>query len=215
MVKELESLFLPLIDPETTLEEASASLDKLERNGIDQVPWPSFQDKTKVSFALAHATDCLLLKFYVNEEAIRARHTKTNEPVYEDSCVEMFIAFEGEKEYYNFEFNLLGSCLSAFGSGREDRKLLAESALARIKSQTVLQRNPQEELPFSWQLTLLIPLEVFCFHKITQLKGLKARGNFFKCGDKLPEAHYLSWNGIKAQNPDFHLAEFFGELHFI
>lgn len=215
MMKQLEAVFLPALDQSTPLEEISASLDKLERNRIDEAPWPAFNYKPKVNFALAHGQDCLFLKFNVSEEAIRAVYAKTHEPVYKDSCVEMFIAFKGEKEYYNLEFNLLGTCLSAYGSGRENRKGLPEVELARIKSLSLLSRSPQLQPAFQWQLTLMIPLEVFCFHEIKQLKETEARANFFKCGDDLPNPHFLSWNNIVAEEPDFHLPAFFGNLHFV
>lgn len=214
-MKQLEVPYLPAIWKDAPVEEVSGFLDKLGRHPIDQEPWPEYNYKAKVSFVLAHANEGLLLKFYVSEEAIRARYTKTNEPVYEDSCVEMFLAFKGEDKYYNFEFNLLGTCLSAFGSGRKNRKLLPEKVIAKIKSFTVFRRNPQEQVEFHWQLTLLIPLEVFCFHEITRLKGIEAKANFFKCGDNLPIPHFLSMNNIKAEKPDFHLPEFFSDLHFL
>jgi hypothetical protein len=46
------------------------------------------------------------------------------------------------------------------------------------------------------------------------LKGKTCRANFYKCGDDLPEPHFLSWNNIIADKPDFHLPQYFGTLTF-
>ena len=38
--------------------------------------------------------------------------------------------------------------------------------------------------------------------------------NFYKCGDKQVEPHYLSWNPVLTDNPDFHRPEYFGKVIF-
>ena len=38
--------------------------------------------------------------------------------------------------------------------------------------------------------------------------------NFYKCGDKLQTPHFLSWNPIDLEKPNFHCPEFFGMLRF-
>jgi hypothetical protein len=43
---------------------------------------------------------------------------------------------------------------------------------------------------------------------------MKARGNFYKCGDSLSVPHFLSWQPIDNPTPNFHLEKFFGELDF-
>ena len=39
-------------------------------------------------------------------------------------------------------------------------------------------------------------------------------GNFFKCGDLTEQAHYLSWNPVTSEQPDFHRPQDFGLLRF-
>ena len=36
-----------------------------------------------------------------------------------------------------------------------------------------------------------------------------------KCGDDLTVPHFLSWNPIKTEKPDFHRPEFFGTVKFV
>ena len=42
----------------------------------------------------------------------------------------------------------------------------------------------------------------------------KIRGNFYKCGDLTAQEHYLAWNRVDAERPDFHLPKYFGALIF-
>jgi hypothetical protein len=42
--------------------------------------------------------------------------------------------------------------------------------------------------------------------------GATLRANFYKCGDELQVPHFLSWNPIGVETPDFHRPEFFGKL---
>jgi hypothetical protein len=39
-------------------------------------------------------------------------------------------------------------------------------------------------------------------------------GNVYKCGDAMPQAHYLTWNPIGTSRPDYHRPEYFGYLKF-
>ena len=54
------------------------------------------------------------------------------------------------------------------------------------------------------------PLPPFC--RWQERDVLKA--NFYKCGDKLSVPHYLSWNPVTTEKPDFHRPEYFGLLEF-
>lgn len=199
-------------------DSLSEVLDQLEKHPIAEMPWPAYAYRPDVSFSLAHFDEGIGLKYYVREQAVRAHYRQANDPVYRDSCVEFFLCFGDEKEYYNFEFNCLGTCLLGFGSGRAQRLPLQESVIAQIKRQaTLISRSPTDGAApsFDWQLTLLIPVDVFSRHSIDSLSGMKARANFYKCGDDLPQPHYLAWNNIDTPQPDFHQPDFFGEVQFL
>src|SRR5256885_2355399 len=116
--------YLNHIDRNASMEDISAALDKAERHDIQQMPWPEFSYKPYVLFSIAHAGNCILLKYFVREKTIRAAHHTDNEPVYEDSCVEFFISLGRDDAYYNFEFNCEGVCLFGFGKNRSERKLI-------------------------------------------------------------------------------------------
>ena len=46
------------------------------------------------------------------------------------------------------------------------------------------------------------------------LDGKEIKANFYKCGDELQTPHFLSWNPIQIEQPDFHRPDFFGTLEF-
>jgi len=55
---------------------------------------------------------------------------------------------------------------------------------------------------------------VFFKHRIGSLGGKTVRANFYKCGDELQTPHFLSWNPVRTERPDFHRPDFFGVLEF-
>ena len=134
--------------------------------------------------------------------------------MYKDSCVEFFIGFEGQGAYYNFEFNALGTTLAGYGINKQERELLDVSLVNEIKSIAANKIADDDTLPFNWELTVFIPFCVFYKHHVSTLKGVNCTGNFYKCGDELPEPHFLCWNNIIADKPNFHLPQYFGNIIF-
>jgi len=176
--------------------------------------WDYFSD-VKASFSLQHEENNIYIRFKVNESNSKAVYTNFNEPVYEDSCVEFFISFD-HKYYYNLEFNCIGNILGGYGANKQNRDWLKEDELKKIKTTPSLGFNKIEIIkhPIEWSLEAIIPKEIFSFDKIASFNGVKAKGNFYKCGDKQVQPHYLSWNPIKSECPNFHLPEYFGEIEF-
>lgn len=203
------------INKESSLQKISAELDKLKKIPVDKAPWPAFAYKPEVNFTIAY-NDCIFIKYFVNEQYMRAMYNKANEPVYKDSCVEFFVSFDDGAGYYNAEFNCIGTCLLGFGSGRTERELLPENIISKIRHLSVINiSNDKPNSGANWELVLMIPLEVFAYHEIHSLKSQRCKGNFFKCGDDLPEPHFITWNNIISEEPDFHLPQFFGEINFV
>jgi len=201
---------------ESSIENISSLLNAMDRHPIQAMPWPSFSYKPDVGFAIAHNDNCIFLKYFISEKSIRALHRKTNDPVFQDSCVEFFISFDDDKEYYNLEFNCIGTCLLGFGKGRTARQLIGEEHIQKIKRHAVIESWNQEGATLNnWELTMIIPLEVFIYHSISSLGDRQCRVNFFKCGDELPEPHFLAWKHVESASPNFHLPEYFGTMQFI
>lgn len=216
-MKQIEIPFAEAFSKNANLGEVSKFLDTLDRVDIDTQSWPEYDYKPKVEFTMAHSGDCIFIKFSVVEKFIQALYRQNNEPVSKDSCVEFFIAVDNGGHYYNFEFNCIGTCKAGFGSkNRKERDDLVDAIIDQITRQSVINTGGYCNAGLiAWNLTVAIPLQAFCYSDIASFKGLKGGANFYKCGDDLPEPHFIAWNEVKAPEPDFHLPEFFGKIHFL
>ncbi len=169
----------------------------------------------EASFCISHDEQHIYLKYFVQELNIKAVHEKFNDPVYEDSCVEFFVSFD-KVSYYNLEFNCIGTILGAYGKNRNSRQQLDIDLLRKIKVKPSLGTNKINivDSKTKWTLDAVIPISVFKFSNLTSLKHKTAYCNFYKCGDKQVVPHFLSWNPVLTDEPDFHRPEYFGELDF-
>ena len=201
---------------EGNVKEVFCRMNTLERHSIGEVLWHESSLEPKVSFAIAYSDNCILLKYFVQENAIRVAHNLDNSPVHMDSCVEFFISFNEENYYYNLEFNSIGTCSFGFGKNSLDRLLIQQQDIGKIRRQALIESCVDKGISvIHWELSLVIPFEIFVFHKITSLMDVQCKANFYKCGDDLPTPHFLSWQRVISDTPNFHLPQFFGSLHFI
>ena len=214
----MNELFIKQIEAEkkVTLAEADHLLEtQTVTNSINTINWEEYPYLPKLSFRIGHINKEIWLKFYVEEKNILAQETRTNGDVYKDSCVEFFISVDG-KNYYNFEFSCIGTIHLAHGTGRGNREFVDKQTVEKIKIKSSLGNQPFEERSgnFKWEMMIRIPLECFAFDKITTLEKLKATANLYKCGDETSEPHYVTWNPVGTENPDYHQPEYFGKIYF-
>jgi len=211
----MNQLKIPYVDVSADKTELSNLFEELPFHSINQVSWNSYPYQPQVFFKIAYTDEAILLKYEVEEKYLRINSFQSNDPVYEDSCVEFFISFQPDL-YYNLEFNSLGIALIGYGGAdKSTRERLPNSLIEKIKSFSCIQSNTERE-GVKWGLSLYIPFEVFYKDEIDAktIRGYKASANFYKCGDLLPEPHFVSWKRIDAPDPNFHLPEFFGEVEF-
>lgn len=217
-MKTVEVRRLHFSEPLPGLDDISAELDsKCVRNPVDMVNWKDFDYKPSVSFSIGYTEKEIFLKYYVTEKWFRAEKTITNSAVYEDSCVEFFVSPADDSLYYNFEFNAIGTCLMGIGKARQNRMQVDPSVISMIRRKGSAGTRPigEQTGEFSWDLTIAIPAACFIKHNITDLSGKIFRANFYKCGDKLKIPHYLTWNPVGTEKPDYHRPEYFGLMKFI
>jgi len=166
----------------------------------------------------AAAAGSLLILYSVVERAVRARYPHDQDPVYTDSCVEFFFTAPPEESYYNLEWNPIGTMLAGYGRSRHERVRLSPAVLAGVERYPSLGRDLFELRAgplISWELLLVIPLNVIGLAGGVPLSGRLIRANVCKCGDELPEPHYLTWSPIDTPRPDFHRPEFFRPMKFL
>lgn len=193
----------------------SRYLRGFESQPIKSQPWPQHKTNASASFTIAHNCQNLILKFEVSEKELSASVRPINDEVHKDNCVELFISIGNEEAYYNLEFNCLGSAKIGYGQDKGSRVMLSKEVINQIQVYASLNYNINVPDPvFTWEIFLIIPKTTFQFSQISTFEGLKCRANFHKCGDNLLEPHFLTWNMIETEFPDFHQPKFFGELIF-
>lgn len=200
------------------MAEVSVAMDKLKQiNRIDKINWQLTEYKPDVYFKIAYCKKEIFLKYFVREEYVKAEKTGVNQDVYEDSCVEFFVS-PGQDDgiYYNFEFNSIGAFLAGSGTGRNNSKRTDPAMAGKIRCLPSLGYEPFPERSGyqEWTLTVAIHTDILFRHEIKELSGNEFRANFYKCGDALSIPHYLSWNPVLSEKPDFHRPEYFGIIHF-
>lgn len=187
-------------------------LNDLDWNAIDEAPWKAEYPYTpQAKFQIAYDQNGIYLHYDIDEEFVKGEFIRPNENIWEDSCVEFFVSFDGRKTYYNLEFNVLGTGLIGYGTAEKSSRnrlsaeeILTVDAISQIK--TVNGRK-------NWKQILIIPFSLFGL-TIADIEGKTIAANFYKCGDGLPNPHFLAWNNIENSKPNFHLPEFFGEIIF-
>lgn len=175
--------------------------------------WPTRKNHVPfVHLEIAHNKSMLFLQYNVKEQHVRAQNTQCNSNVWEDSCVEAFIAVKN-KTYFNFEFNAIGTCFASSGPNRNQRELFSEEEIKSIAIWSTMGATPFPERKgdISWRLIAGIPFKLLGINDSYQpSRALWA--NFYKCGNKLTSPHYLSYKKIETPTPDFHRPDFFTEM---
>ena len=157
---------------------------------------------------LCHSDTALFVRMEAVESQIRAELSSPIDPVCEDSCLEFFLAPRADdSRYFNFEFNPLGNFYIGFGHEIPNRSRLLP-----------LDAGQFDIRPFrtgrGWGITYRIPLS-FLRQSMPEcdFAGI-ADCNFYKCGDRTPVPHYLSWGKMSSETPNYHRRRDFARLVF-
>lgn len=199
-----------------TAEELNNIFATLEAEQIACCNWPEqFPYTPSASVKAFHNGEKLFLQFNVTEKDIHSVISENFGEVWTDPCVEIFIAPDAEG-YYNFECTCIGRMLVAHHRKEKETERMPLDTLATIERYPSLgtENFPLREGENRWSIIEVIPATALFNHNIESWEGKKMHVNFYKCGDNLPNPHFLSWNKIDFPRPNFHLQEFFGEVTF-
>lgn len=151
--------------------------------------------------------DRLYVRMEAKEKEIRAVLTDPLASVCCDSCLEFFLAPDvNDKRYFNLEWNPLGTIYLGFGAERETR-------IRQILPDPVsLFRAEPYRTADGWGITYSIPESFIRLYFPHFTLGQDMMGNMYKCGDDTAIPHYLAWNPLTSDHPDFHRRQDFGLL---
>lgn len=162
--------------------------------------------------AVARTEGHLAVIYHVRGLDLRAAALEDNGNSWEDSCCEFFVSDPSDGTYYNFELTCIGSLLASKRTSRTEKTDFTPVQLGRVIRHSSLERKYLEisDKVFSWTVALLIPFDLIGVDEDRLPCSLRA--NFYKCGDLTAHPHFLSWNPVGTEKPDFHRPDFFGEL---
>lgn len=213
----VKKISFPCKKPPIALVEKMMDSCSVEFHKIDCLNWKAYPYKPEVKFRIAWSNEEIYLQYKVKEKYVRAKFTEdSGAQPYKDSCVEFFMIPAEDSIYYNLEMNCIGTCTFAGGAKRQDRTRFGNDVTSQIRRSSTLGKNGFDTLTgdFEWSITIAVPLSIYSLSKVQSPGGRTIKANFYKCGDELPEPHYLSWNPINLEKPNFHTPNFFGEIYF-
>ncbi len=216
-MKQLSVLYIQSLDGADPKLANEILDDSGARASIDALNWaPEYNYKPITIFNVGRSSDSIFIKYNVHGSMIKAIYSKDQSPVYKDSCVEFFCRLPDSDHYFNFEFNCIGTCHAAKRKGRdEDVQPFSLEDLSLIKRYSSLGKRVFKEMEgmFEWDLTVKIPFSLIGIDPQNLPSHIFA--NFNKCADDTDSPHYVTWNPIVSEHPDFHHPEYFGKLLFI
>lgn len=212
-----QHLTIPRVDALGCIDNTQAIINLLDERGvrrtINSLNWPdAFPYRPLATFASAHNGKALWIDFLVRCNYLRAENYIDQSPVSEDSCVEVFLQPKAGGEYWNFEFNCIGTANASHRLVRPEPTRLTADELAVIERYPSCGKRPFCEVEglFTWNLLVKIPLSLM---GVDASQGpVEMLGNFYKCASGCTQPHYLSWSPIDTPKPDFHRPEYFGTI---
>lgn len=173
--------------------------------------------KPQTEASLLMTEQGLHVKFEVQESSPLTTSKVQQEPmlmVCQDSAVELFLAFsdlENDQNfkpalehcmYTNIEINSAGICYAKYGHSRKNRTAFSPEQIASLQIKTTIQDN-------KWSCELIVPRSL-----VKEMAGYDAFDgifalNLYKISESKEVEHYISFNRIEVDKPNFHLPEFF------
>lgn len=204
----------PKLDPANAAGWAGVPSDV-----IDCVNWPSDSPLRQTEFRILWCDDGLTLRYQCEDMAISAVATETNGRVWQDSCVEFFVAPNPERplNYYNFEMNCVGTFLMGthcdWAEGYMDRSQDIGIRVATTVPGPTKDTSPDDD--DGWSLVAHIPWQHFenDAARLPPRAGDLWRANVYRIGGKI-DTQCASWSPITHERPQFHTPECFGEIIF-
>ncbi len=170
---------------------------------------------------MAYDNSAIYIIFRVEDQYIKAVHSKNQEMVCRDSCVEFFFTPDNKsnKGYFNLEMNCGGVFLFNFQkSAKSGRIYIADEDIEQIEVAHTLPKLIENEITekTTWVVEYRIPFSVLkkYYNFSEPQNGTVWRANFYKCADRTSHPHWLTWAPVNSPRPNFHLPEYFGVIEF-
>ncbi len=170
----------------------------------------SFEEITAKA-QIAYSDEKLLIHLSTKEKNYRKVERDILGMPCEDSCLEFFFSpINGDKRYFNIEFNANACMFLGMGTSVDD--------LTRLTFVDEELFNPEiKENADGWEIFYSIPYSFITrfFKDFKAEKGGYIMANSYKCSDLGEKPHYYAWNPIvKLPRSSFHNPDCFGKMIF-
>ncbi len=196
----------------------------IEPLGVKHFHPQSSAHRPGVQAKLLYDDKGLYVFFNVKDRYVLSTHTKYQDSVCQDSCVEFFVQPKPDKGYFNFEINAGGTLLLTYIE-TPDRKTGADRKIAEVPwdlaKNVIIHHSlpeivaPEHTEPVEWHVEYFIPFSIFepFLGPLGNAAGQAWRANFYKCADQSSHPHWASWAPI-GEKLSFHVPYYFGTLRF-
>lgn len=213
MASEIKITCRPALET-MPLADAGAMLEcDVEHHRVECVNWPEVASYCpRTEFCIAHSREALYVHFITCGEDLRAVNTAPLSPVADDSCVEIFMQLPGSDEYWNFEFNCIGTVNASHRVERDKPVRLSPEQIAMLGTAGTCGTAAIEPRTgvHEWRLTVRVPFALLGVNSGTLPQRIMA--NVYKCAGKTAHPHYVSWQPIGGDRPNFHVPSSFVPL---
>jgi len=194
-------------------------------SSVDRILLDSIREESKckipkVNLALVSNSKGFHGRFGVFDFSLLAVCTEDMMPVWEDSCVEIFLKPKDSVGHLAFEFNCIGALYATYVkdekivNGKFSQEILfTPDDCKQIQRKSKLSNRiyPEKFEKVYWTIEFFIPFLIIGKYFGNVFLNKKVYyANFFKCGDKLKNPHWISWNKLNKLN--FHVEKDFGEI---
>ncbi len=219
------SVYHSQIAPPPLSPTKSSTWNALPIASVDHYHKRGSAHKPRVEFRALRTDRELVARFVVSDLYVRCLHCEFQNPVYEDSCCELFLKPDDAPGYFNIETNAIGALAVSYitdptrtADGFRGQVVLAKDAEQRIVRSTSLTGviDPEIDTPTEYIVEVSVPFDL-----LSEVSGAKSpraattwSGNIYKCSENSSHPHWGAWAPI-GERLEFHQPSRFGEFVFV
>ena len=166
---------------------------------------------------LSHCTHYLYVYWAMKTKGLRATHVADLSPVAQENCMELFVQLSGERRYWNFEVNALGTLNASHREERPRPTRLTGTELASVlRSGSHVRQQPivdDSDTEYDWWVALAIPWTLLGVIPGDLPSSINC--NAYACAGGIEHPYYLSLFSIDTPRPDFHQPRFFKSVSLL
>ena len=178
-------------------------------------PWWTAGEREQTEARILWDSAYLYVSFVARDKHISAVLTERDDPVSRDDAVEVFIAPDTSnvRNYFNFEFNALGTILDRSPLVKRSSAWNAEDLKVGITIDGTLNDKADED--HRWTTELAIPFATFAGFApaLPPRDGDVWRLNLYRIGGAV-NGQFSVWSDTRTERPQYHVPERFGVVHF-